>query len=252
MAQHPQDVASLVNLANVLLDDGNPVRARQHYSAALRLQSNQPDAHQGLARALLELGDNQAADLHFREGFATNSVTTLPYRGNKPPLNLLLLVSALGGNPPVRHFLDDRIFQTSVLTAEYHNEHDPLPLHHLVFNAIGDADLSATALQAAETILTTTAAPIINSPRAVAATGRVNNARRLRGLPGVITPITKNLPRELLDTGNGPLTLARHGLQFPVLVRFFYARLITPAVTSSESTTPRSYWKSWLSCPVAT
>ncbi len=51
------------------------------------------------------------------------------------------------------------------------------------------------------------------------ATGRADNARRLSRLPGVIAPATVTLPREVLGPIEAASTLARHGLQFPLLLR---------------------------------
>ncbi len=219
VAHHPNDVASLINLANVLVENNQASQARELYASALQLDQTNAAAHQGMARALAELADQPAAEVHRRAGYANNSLAALPYRGAKPPVNVLLLVSALGGNPPVRRFLDDRRFQTFVLTADYHNEKQPLPPHHVVFNAIGDADLCGRALSAAEWIVAATSAPVINSPRAVSATGRAANARRLRSVPGLISPVTVMLPRDLVVSPNAETILRRHGLQFPLLVR---------------------------------
>jgi tetratricopeptide (TPR) repeat protein len=226
VARHPDDVESLVNLANVLTEDGEMARAREHYAAALRskpgahLAAHHLAAHQGMARVLAELGEEPEAEAHRRAGYAGNALASLPYRGDKPPVNLLLLVSALGGNIPVRHLLDDRIFQTHVLTADYFSEKDLLPLHDVVFNSIGDADLAHRALSVAESILARTAAPFINTPHQVSITGRVDNARRLRGLPGIVTPLTATLPRDLLESSSSETALARHGFEFPLLLRW--------------------------------
>ena len=94
----------------------------------------------------------------------------------------------------------------------------PLPPHQVVFNAIGDADLAAPALAAAQSLVALTAAPVINLPSAVLATGRADHAR-LSQLPGVVTPATVTLPRELLASPEAAATLARHGFHFPLLVR---------------------------------
>jgi glutathione synthase/RimK-type ligase-like ATP-grasp enzyme len=53
----------------------------------------------------------------------------------------------------------------------------------------------------------------------VAATGRSDNAQRLSGIPGVITPRTVTLPRALLASPDAATTLARHGFDFPLLIR---------------------------------
>jgi glutathione synthase/RimK-type ligase-like ATP-grasp enzyme len=87
-----------------------------------------------------------------------------------------------------------------------------------VFNAIGDADLAAPALAAAQSIVALTAAPVINLPAAVLATGRADHARLSR-LPGVVPPLTATLPRELLASPEAAASLKRHGFCFPLLVR---------------------------------
>ncbi len=137
-------------------------------------------------------------------GFGSRPVVALPYRGERPPVSLLLLAASAGGNIPMRHFLDDRIFQTFIVFVEFYDPAAPLPPHRIVFNAIGDADLAAPALAAAQSVLALTTAPVINPPAAVAATGRSDNAQRLSGIPGVVTPRAVTLPRALLAAPTRP------------------------------------------------
>jgi glutathione synthase/RimK-type ligase-like ATP-grasp enzyme len=131
---------------------------------------------------------------------------------------LLLLVSSVGGNIPTRNLLDDRVFQTLVVVPEFYDLKAPLPPHQVVFNAIGDADLAAPALAAAQAVVALTKAPVINLPSAVMATGRADHVRLAR-LPGVVAPSTVTLPRELLSSPEAAATVARHGFRFPLLVR---------------------------------
>jgi glutathione synthase/RimK-type ligase-like ATP-grasp enzyme len=165
------------------------------------------------------MGDADGAAFHRRKGFENRAIVTLPYRGNTAPLPLLLLVSAAGGNVPARHFLDDRVFETTVVVPEFCDRSRPLPPHQLIFNAIGDADLAGEALAAAQSVVALSGAPVLNRPAAVMATGRGDNAGRLSAVPGVITPRTATLPREVLVSGDGAAALARHGLSFPMLLR---------------------------------
>jgi glutathione synthase/RimK-type ligase-like ATP-grasp enzyme len=94
-----------------------------------------------------------------------------------------------------------------------------LPPHQLLVNAIGDADLCRRALQTSVDIAAKTTAIVINGPAAVLHTGRVENAERLARIPGVITPRTLLLPRELLEDVGAPSLLARQKLTFPLLLR---------------------------------
>ncbi len=218
-ARHPADPMSQVNLGNVLYEGGEFAAAREHYAAALRSDPDFPEAHQGLAYVLAELGDAEGAAEHRRKGFEQRAVVTLPYRGDATPVSLLLLVSAVGGNIPTRHLLDDRVFETSVVVAEFYNRAQPLPRHQLIFNAIGDADLSGEALRAAQSIAALSGAPVLNAPSAVMATGRSDNAQRLSRVLGVITPAMVTLPRGLVSAPDAVTTLGRHGLRFPLLLR---------------------------------
>jgi glutamate/tyrosine decarboxylase-like PLP-dependent enzyme/glutathione synthase/RimK-type ligase-like ATP-grasp enzyme len=218
VARHPDDPMSHVNLGNLLYESGELPAAREHLEAALRFDPNHAEAHQGLAYVLAELGDEEGAQWHRRKGFEGRPITALPYRGDGPPVRLLLLVSSVGGNIPTRHLLDDRVFQTFVVVPEFYDAKVPLPPHQVVFNAIGDADLAAPALAAAQSLVALTAAPVINPPAAVLATGRADHARLAR-LPGVATPSTVTLPRELLSSPEAAATVARHGFRFPLLLR---------------------------------
>jgi aromatic-L-amino-acid/L-tryptophan decarboxylase len=218
VARHPDDPMSQVNLGNVLYESSEFEAAREHYETALRFDPGHMEAHQGLAYVLAELGDEEGALWHRRKAFASRPVVALPYRGEGPPVSLLLLVSSVGGNIPTRYLLDDRVFQTFVIVPEFFDPKTPLPPHQVVFNAIGDADLAAPALAAAQAVVALTTAPVINLPSAVLATGRADHAR-LGSLPGVVMPVTVTLPRELLSSPEAAATVARHGFRFPLLVR---------------------------------
>ena len=218
VARHPADPMSLVNLGNVLFEAGEFDAARERYEAALNADPVHAEAHQGLAYALAELGDDEGAQRHRRLGFQDRPVRVLPYRGEGPPVSLLLLVSSVGGNIPTQYLLDDRVFQTTVLVPEFYDHETPLPQHQIEFNAIGDADLAGHALAAAQSVVALTSAPVINLPSKVLATGRADHAR-LANLPGVVMPLTVTLPRELLESSDAAATLARHGFRFPLLVR---------------------------------
>jgi glutamate/tyrosine decarboxylase-like PLP-dependent enzyme len=218
VARHPNDAMSRVNLGNVLREGGDIDSARLHYEAALRSEPNHAEAHQGLASVLEELGDAAGAARHRRIGFGSNPVVTLPYRGDGTPVSVLVLVAAEGGNIPLRHLLDNRVFQATFLFPEYFDPMFELPAHQIVFNAIGDADLAGSALAAARSVLAKTSMPVLNNPAAVTVTGRDAVSERLSGIPGVLTSKAVTLPRTLLNDDSGA-TLARHGFEFPFLIR---------------------------------
>jgi tetratricopeptide (TPR) repeat protein/glutathione synthase/RimK-type ligase-like ATP-grasp enzyme len=216
---HPENPMARVNLANLLLRANRHAEAREHYEAVLRINPDHAEAHQGLGAVLSDLGDRMAARRHFQKGFRDHAISTLPYRGAGPPVKLLQLVSSGGGNIPTSAVLDDCTFLTSVIVADYLDPLAALPPHQLIFNAIGDADLCEPALEAAAGLIARTTAPVINDPRAVMKTGRIDNAVRLGALPGVVTPKTIALKREALADPGGVAAVADLGFGFPLLLR---------------------------------
>jgi Tetratricopeptide repeat len=216
---HPHNPMPHVNLANLLLRASRHQESRDHYEAALEIDPDHAAAHQGLGAVLSDLGDRAGAREHFRIGFRGRAVSTLPYRGDKPPVRLLQLVSSGGGNIPTGLFLDDTRFLTSVVVADHLDRDTTLPPHQLIFNAIGDADLCEPALQAACRLTAQAGVPVINDPRAVMQTGRIGNALRLGAVAGVVTAQTLAVARAVLAGTDGPRWLAEQGLRFPLLLR---------------------------------
>jgi tetratricopeptide (TPR) repeat protein len=217
--RHPGNAMGHVNLANLLLRANEHLKARGHYETALRIDPEHQGAHQGLGAVLADIGDHATARLHFERGFRGCAISTLPYRGTASPIALLQLMSSGGGNIPTASFLDDRTFLVTVVVADYADPKVELPPHHLVFNAIGDADLCRPALEAAVALMKRTRAPVINDPRTIFKTGRIDNARRLRRLEDVVAPRTVAMPRKILESADVAFAIARAGLNFPLLLR---------------------------------
>jgi Tetratricopeptide repeat len=216
---HPNNPTAHINLANLLLQGGKFEGARKHYEAALHVDPRHPEAHQGLGATLSATGDREGARPHFEAGFRGRFISTLPYRGAKAAVPLLKLVSSGDGNIPTGSFLDDRIFMTSVIVADFLDLSVALPPHQLIFNAIGDADLCGSALNAAVGLVRRTGTPVINHPSAVLKTARAVNAQSLGRLPHVRAPRVRSIPRVALVTTEGPSVLQSQGFGFPLLMR---------------------------------
>jgi len=219
---YPEDIVIRVDLGDVLLegeDAANAAEARRHFEAALRIDPEFPHAHGGMYYALTRLGEPEAAELHRSKSFRKENLFPAFYRGDSKPIPVLLLVSSTGGNTPIQKLLDDRVFQTYVIVADFYNPNTPLPPHEFVVNGIGDNNAAAEALIAAESLLTLTSAPVLNSPAAVRASGRCENALRLRCLPGVIAPATATFSYSELAGPNGLSALTSQGFTFPLLLR---------------------------------
>src|ERR1700756_1680749 len=83
---HPDNPLARVNLANLLLRATRYREAREHYERALQADPDHAPAHQGLGAVLADLGDRAGAREHFSKGFRGRAVSTLPYRGETPPV----------------------------------------------------------------------------------------------------------------------------------------------------------------------
>ena len=213
---HPEDPIARAGLGQQCFEEGDLPEARRQYQAALAAKADFPEAHQGLARVFAALGDEAAAAAHWRNGFARHAVSTRAYRGAGPGVAVLLLVAAKGGNIPVQHWIDDRRLTVIPVYADFHDPTQALPPHALIFNAIGDADLCGKALARAGRIVRRGTAPVINPPARVRATDRVNTARRLGGIAGVVAPPVVKLSKAKVLNAD---VLQAKGLGFPLLLR---------------------------------
>jgi len=213
---------SRVNLANLLIKNGQFEPAREHLEQALRIDCNFRPAHAGLAFVLPRLGELELAARHGRIAFRRQCIVGAADRGDHgegSPIPVLELIYTRGGNVRIQSFLNNRIFQRHLVAAEFYDPAMPLPPHRLVVNAIGDADLAGAALEGAAALLAHTDAPVINPPSAVMATGRAAIARRLKAVGGVRTARTEMVDRELLAAPDAVTRLAGLGFAFPLLLR---------------------------------
>jgi glutathione synthase/RimK-type ligase-like ATP-grasp enzyme len=191
--------------------------ARRHFEIALQLNRNLVEAHQGLATVFQRLGDEKNALLHRNSGFKNQAISTLNYRGQGTPVQLLVLSSARDGNIPWRLLIDRGIFHTTLLAVDYFDA--PLPPHQLVFNAIGDADLCEDELRKACHLLKNSRLPVINSPDNVLKTGRLMNAKRLANIPNVALPRMMLISRTDFLNGHALKILDEQALTPPLLLR---------------------------------
>jgi hypothetical protein len=202
-----------VNLGNLLLEEQDVAGAIAQYRTALELDPDLPEAHRGLG-TILHDSDPDEAEHHLQRAFSGGASVTQPYRGKGQGVALLVLVSARGGNIPVRHWISDREFAVTALYVEFWPDGAPLPPHALIVNAIGDAERCAAALARAAALTSASAAPVINSPSQVARTGRSEICRRLAGIDGVIAPRTREVRAQDLQEAGAcgfPLLLRRPG-----------------------------------------
>lgn len=203
----------------MLFAAGKMEAARLFYAAMLRADPESREAHAGLYYAYSALGDSNLAATHLGRAMQWPAIVKLPFHGKGKPVPVLLLLSLNAGNVLIQRFLNDRIFQTYVMFVESYDEAIAFPEHRLMVNGIGDADVRSEALKAAECVLARSAAPVINRPDRVLATGRCENARRLGRIAGVVTPRIAPFRREQLMNADAGRQLRAQGFEFPLLVR---------------------------------
>ncbi len=211
--RHPENAIARANLGHLYARAGDRAQARTEYEAALRAEPDHAEAKRGLAALLAQAGDAAAA-----AHVDVASTVALPYRGEGAPVRALVLVTLGAGNVGIERLIDDRIVAATKLTVELHGD-APLPAHDVVFNAIGDPDEASPALELAQALLAKTAAPVINPPDRVLASGRVANAQRFAVLEDVVAPHAASFARQSLVASAGAATLAAAGFTFPLLLR---------------------------------
>ena len=215
LASKPDDPTGFVNLANVLAEQGEVAAAEERYTRALELAPAHPTAHFALSLLYASTGRNDRAQEHRRAAFAQPIIHVAGFRGDDVPIDVLQLLAAHGGNIVTNLLFDDRRVRVTTLVADSWRPGVALPPHHVLFNAIGDADRADDALEQAAAIVALDGLPTINDPHAVRATRRAAVAERLAGLPGVIAPRMAILPRSAVT----PAELSARGFSYPLLVR---------------------------------
>jgi hypothetical protein len=211
--QHPGSALVRVNLGNLLIAEQDPDDALAQYQAALTIDPLFADAHRGIGM-ILQDRDPDGAQWHLQRAFAAGASVTQAFRGRGQGAQLLLLVSARGGNIPVQQWIRDRDYAITALYLEFWTQDAPLPPHALIVNAIGDADRCPLALSRATQLVRRSGAPVINHPAHVARTGRVDIAQRLGSIAELIAPHTRVVSAAELANATDlkyPLLLRRPG-----------------------------------------
>jgi glutathione synthase/RimK-type ligase-like ATP-grasp enzyme len=215
VAAHPDDPVARVNLARLEAALGDLAAAIDAYDAVLAIRPDHVHAHLGLAALHERRGAPELARRHRTLAYARPRAWRYPYYGDMPPVRVLLLASASGGDVVSNLFFDERSVELSIVLADSVRRLDDVAAPDVVFNAIGDADRSAASLERARAICAGLGVPAINDPAAVARTGRVAIMHRLAGVAGVRVPRTERIARIDLRAS----TLAARGFTFPLLLR---------------------------------
>ncbi len=246
-AVHFDTAAPQLELAFAYADRDRLHDAERQFRRTLALDNHRADAHGALAALYLradlpdqaEVEARDALTLNPNDALACQTLSTLSERaGNprdaeawldrayaaqalfhepafSPRARVLVLATRTQGNVPYRFLMPPQDYSRHVWYMEHARDDQVLPDVDVVFNTIGDPDLSAPSQAAVARFLARNRRPVINRPEPVAQTYRHLIPGRLGDIAGVVAPRTIRVAADV------PLAQAIEagGFSFPVLLR---------------------------------
>lgn len=215
LAIKPDYAKALFNLGTTYFIKKDFAPAMKWYQASLAVDPHQVEAHQNMAAILLDEGRLDEAQRHRDLAYRKQAVfiDTSP----NPTRTVLVLWAAGTGNVPIEFLLPTKTNTRIVWMMEYATEEQArtLPDYDLVFNAIGDEDVTGPTKESVERFLRDCDKPVLNLPAAVARTARDLIPALLAPIDYVLTPLTVRLdPKDFKAQ-----LLKMSDIHFPVLVR---------------------------------
>jgi tetratricopeptide (TPR) repeat protein len=215
LAIKPDYAKALFNLGTTYFIKKDFAEAMRWYQASLAVDPHQVEAHQNIASILLDEGRLDEAQQHRDLAYRRQAVfiDTAP----DPVRTVLVLWAAGKGNVPIEFLLPVKTNTRITWMMEYSTEDQAraLPGYDLVFNAIGDQDVTGPTEKSVARFLRDCSKPVLNLPAAVAHTARDRIPALFAPIANVLTPLTVRLDTK--DFKEQLLTLP--GIHMPVLVR---------------------------------
>jgi tetratricopeptide (TPR) repeat protein len=158
------------------------------FAAALRDDDTLTAARHHLAAVLTRLGRADEARPHLQAALQRERIFIQPGPPGAP--RVLILATATEGNIPLDYLLPEA--QATRIWWFIDHAPDPraetLPAHDVVFNAIGDPDMTGAAEPKLAAFLAINDKKLLNDPARVARTRRDRLAARLDGIDGLVIP----------------------------------------------------------------
>jgi Flp pilus assembly protein TadD len=213
VASAPGCAQAHANLASVLIRQGRNTQAQAPCRAALSLDPGLVGAHQNLS-IILAQSDPAAARWHRDAAYRRQQIFVEP--GLSAQRQVLVLAAADAANVPLRHLFNPERTTLVSWYVEYATpgQHDALPAHDIVFNAIGDADLAPALTPQLTKFLDRESSRLLNHPALVARTTRAHMPWLLGSVKHVLVP-----PVLRHTGGKAALAEAVAQLGYPVLLR---------------------------------
>ncbi len=223
--------------------------AERQFRRALKLDPGHAGAHGGLAALYLraslpELAEttaHAALGLNPAEPLACQTLATLSQRAGRPAdaeawldraydaqalfhqpaiaprARVLVLATRTHGNVPYRALMPPKLYTRHVWYMEHARDDQVLPDYDVVFNTIGDPDLSGPSQAAVARFLARNRRPVINRPEPIQQTFRQLIPAQLGDIPGVVAPPTIRLMANEIE--NLAARIDTEDFTLPVLVR---------------------------------
>ena len=186
--------------------------ARGWFERTLSVAPDHVDARINLSAVLLQMGQVALAHRHRDQAYRQQCLFVRPSRTAQR--SVLVLFDAGKGNLNLTHLFSAQHNTVIDWMIEYAppGQAESLPAHALVFNAMGDPDMTGAAAAPAAAFLARSRLPVLNLPQRVARTSRDKIPALLDGIDGLCVPAVWRI-----DVGQRwPDELRRH---LPLLVR---------------------------------
>ena len=191
--------------------------AAQTFTAALTADPALTSARHNLATTLTRLG--RSGDAKHHRDIALSAQNLFVQAGPPRSPKALILSLADDGNIPLEHLLPEASF-TRIWWFIGHGRTAAaaLPAYDVVFNAIGDPDMSGQADAAVSAFLRHCTKPVLNDPARVRLTRRDLLPDALADIDGLATPRIVRLAPGATAT-DATREAANAGIELPVLLR---------------------------------
>lgn len=193
LQQRPGYVDALYNLGVVLGRQGSLSDAEACYRDVLSLDAGHVSAQINLSELLLEAGRSAEALQLRRAAYSRQNLFQRYSR--QAGRTVLILFDAGKGNLNLTHLISERTNNLIDWMVEYADEAQmaQLPAYDLVFNAMGDPDVTGPVEVPLQRFLAQNERPLLNPPDKVALTARHRLPALLEGIDNILVPEVQRL-----------------------------------------------------------
>jgi len=211
----PDYAKALFNLGTIYFVKKNNPLALKWYQQALQQDPYLLEAHQNVASILLDQGQLEQAQHH--RDCAYKKQPILIDSVEHPIKTVVILWAAGKGNIPIEFLWPKACYTRIVCMMEYVSDEQmqTLPDYDLVFNAIGDSDVTGPTQAAVDRFIQVCRKPFLNAPIGVTNTARDQIPALFSDISDVVCPPTLRAQTAQFKEQ----VLLSNELRFPMIVR---------------------------------